>query len=556
MENPHETDAALAKILASSAFRESPRLSQLLEYLVRQVQQGNAELIKGYAIGVDVFGKADSFDPSSDSLVRVQMARLRDLLDQYYAKQGATDPIRIILEKGQYTPRFEIAPHNTQTLDAMNWIRDRSRVVIGFAVTLLLTGGLLWWFTAPRPQTPEVIAARPIDGPMIFVDTYAINGSSDMALGLRDGLRQDLITYLSQLPNLGVFGHDTTVNNMGDDRQPGAAFRLSGSISVADDKFRVNSSLYRLKDGAIIWSSATEPNKINPSNVFEAQSRIALSVASALGLPYGVIHENMRNELANHAGLGMEDYLCELGAYEYMRAKSPEQITEVQTCLEAIVKARPLHSNAWALLAWIYGDAARLPRNASVDEPAMQRSLDAARKAVKANSTNAIAFQQLAIAQFFSGQTDAALASLDTALRLSPNNSEILANASWMLAIAETNPNAMALGEKALELNPGHPAWYWLGPTIVALQSGEKTAALQFAKRNAEDRSPISMFLLAAAYTVNGSDNLARNILTDLHEEFPTAAENHEAMFDLYQLNGTLRDLLQETSKLDHKYKG
>jgi TolB-like protein len=391
---------------------------------------------------------------------------------------------------------------------------------------------------------------------MIFVDTYEVTGSSDMALMLRDGLRQDLITYLSQLPNLGVFGHDTTVNNMGVNRHSGAAFRLSGSISVADDRFRVNSSLYRLKDGAIIWSSVTEPNTISPSNVFEAQSRIALSVASALGLPYGVIHENMRKELANHAGLGMEDYLCELEAYEYMRAKSSEQISEVQACLEEIVKVRPLHSNAWALLAWIYGDAARLPRNASVNQPAIQKSLDAARKAVKANSTNAIAFQQLAIAQFFSGEADAALASLDTALRLSPNNSEILANASWMLAIAENNPNAMALGEKALELNPGHPAWYWLGPTIVALQSGEKKAALQFAKRNAEDRSPISMFLLAAAYTMNGSDNLARNILIDLHEEFPAAAEDHEAMFGLYQLNGALRDLLKETSKLDHRHKG
>ncbi|MEM6899012.1 MAG: hypothetical protein AAF583_04485 [Pseudomonadota bacterium] len=53
----------LRRILASSEFSAAPRMSSLLEYLVNETLAGRSHALKGYTIGVDVFGKPSNFDP-------------------------------------------------------------------------------------------------------------------------------------------------------------------------------------------------------------------------------------------------------------------------------------------------------------------------------------------------------------------------------------------------------------------------------------------------------------------------------------------------------------
>jgi hypothetical protein len=44
--------------------------------------------LKKYVIGAEVYGKSSSYDPSADSIVRVEVARLRSELLEYYATNG------------------------------------------------------------------------------------------------------------------------------------------------------------------------------------------------------------------------------------------------------------------------------------------------------------------------------------------------------------------------------------------------------------------------------------------------------------------------------------
>ena len=57
-------------------------------HLVEQALSGRAGELKEYAIGVDVFDRPPSFDPRTDTIVRVQARRLRGKLDAYYARAG------------------------------------------------------------------------------------------------------------------------------------------------------------------------------------------------------------------------------------------------------------------------------------------------------------------------------------------------------------------------------------------------------------------------------------------------------------------------------------
>lgn len=92
----------LETIFASADFVSAPKMRSLLRYLVDATLAGDAERLKGYAIGVDVFDRGAEFDPGTDPIVRVQAGRLRKLLETYYRTVGQDDPVRIEIPKGGY----------------------------------------------------------------------------------------------------------------------------------------------------------------------------------------------------------------------------------------------------------------------------------------------------------------------------------------------------------------------------------------------------------------------------------------------------------------------
>ncbi|MBD9372831.1 hypothetical protein IB238_09400 [Rhizobium sp. ARZ01] len=99
--------ACAQDILASRAFSRSGRLRAFLEYVVERELTGKASQLKGYTIGIDVFGRPIGFDAGTDPIVRVQAGKLRKLLKEYYENEGADTPLRIRIPIGSYVPEYE-----------------------------------------------------------------------------------------------------------------------------------------------------------------------------------------------------------------------------------------------------------------------------------------------------------------------------------------------------------------------------------------------------------------------------------------------------------------
>jgi len=99
--------AELQAVVASQLFVRSPTLAHLLSYLCEKKLAGDTDQVKEYSIALDVFGRQDSFDQDTDSIVRVQANRLRKRLADYYRGEGATHALRIAIPIGQYVPSFE-----------------------------------------------------------------------------------------------------------------------------------------------------------------------------------------------------------------------------------------------------------------------------------------------------------------------------------------------------------------------------------------------------------------------------------------------------------------
>ena len=100
--------AQLERVRASHVFSQSRRLGHFLTYVVTAAARGEASNVKEYAIGVEVFERGGDFDPRIDTIVRVQAAKLRSKLLEYYAATGSADPLVISIPKGGYAPAFEM----------------------------------------------------------------------------------------------------------------------------------------------------------------------------------------------------------------------------------------------------------------------------------------------------------------------------------------------------------------------------------------------------------------------------------------------------------------
>lgn len=192
--------AELEAVLRSPQFVRAPKLAHLLAYLCERLFAGETSRVKEYSIGVDVFGRGDSFDQDSDSIVRVEANRLRKRLADYYATDGASHTLQITIPLGQYVPEFHRAsgpiPSSVVPPAAISQTpappphspgqHRRLYIVAAVAAVILAAAGLAWFLLRPAPQPgPAAIAipphALPLDptiGPPTGEEIRILCGSS------------------------------------------------------------------------------------------------------------------------------------------------------------------------------------------------------------------------------------------------------------------------------------------------------------------------------------------------------------------------------------------
>lgn len=105
---------ALSQLEQSPAFIQAGRMARFLRFVVEEVVAGRADRLNQFAIGVEVFDRDETFDPTVDSVVRVEASRLRNKLREYYATNGRNDHIRFGIPKGAYAAEITIDTQETR----------------------------------------------------------------------------------------------------------------------------------------------------------------------------------------------------------------------------------------------------------------------------------------------------------------------------------------------------------------------------------------------------------------------------------------------------------
>jgi len=102
-----QCEEQLRRIVHSETLRHASTLQRLLQYLGTKATEDPLGEIKEYTIGMDVFERGPDYDPKIDTIVRVQIHRLRLKIKEYYEGEGRADQIWVELPKGHYLPTFE-----------------------------------------------------------------------------------------------------------------------------------------------------------------------------------------------------------------------------------------------------------------------------------------------------------------------------------------------------------------------------------------------------------------------------------------------------------------
>jgi hypothetical protein len=173
---PEQFYQQIDDIIKSHSLRGCESLCRLLQYLAKQSLDHPHSPLKEYQIATEVFGRPADFDPQSDSTVRVQASRLRTKLAEYYAGEGAADPILVKIPKGSYHLVFEAklveSPPQTEpsaepvprsvVVETVP-VRMRTALILllaCLAMSLLAVGILLWNRKLPEPATAVPSTSR------------------------------------------------------------------------------------------------------------------------------------------------------------------------------------------------------------------------------------------------------------------------------------------------------------------------------------------------------------------------------------------------------------
>jgi TolB-like protein len=217
---------------------------------------------------------------------------------------------------------------------------------IAVAVLLAVAAAVVWFEREPiRAQWRRMFGRTP--APVIAVIPLELAGAEPSQRYFADGLTEDLITRLGQMPGLKVLGRSATREYRG--RAPRdvaqelhASVVLTGSARAQDNTVKVSLELIDPTDGTAMWASQyTRDIK----DIFAVQTQVAEEVATALRLKLQPTASRVRTA----------SRLVDPRAYElYLRGQqafAERNLTEAIKLYDQAIAADPGLAEAFAGLA-------------------------------------------------------------------------------------------------------------------------------------------------------------------------------------------------------------
>jgi serine/threonine-protein kinase len=431
--------------------------------------------------------------------------------------------------------------------------RPRSRrplalaVAAALALLLLALGG---YAALRRTRSP---AAAPLASAAVlpFVDLSPQRNQEYFS----DGLTEELITTLSQVPGLRVAartssfqfkGRSPDVHEVG--RRLGVGAVLEGSVRKSGNRLRVSTQLISVKDGYQLWSESYDRDL---ADVFAVQEDVARAIVAALRVRLAPARDSA---LAARPTADLDAYDLYLKGLFAWNQRTGPALRDAVRYLEQAVARDPAFARAWAALAQAY--LLVVPYAGGSPADTWRKAQAAAARALALDSTSAEAYTSLAYGDmvyawdwpaaeanfrraiaadsnyatghhwygdFLAGRGRLAesQAEMGRAHQLDPLALQIGVEWGWVSYLMRRNDEAAARIRQVLELDPNY-AQAHLRLGLVEIQQHQYAEAIATIKRSID----LGVFYphaaggLAFAYSRSGDRKAAVHLLNDLKRRF------------------------------------
>jgi TolB-like protein/Tfp pilus assembly protein PilF len=298
--------------------------------------------------------------------------------------------------------------------------------------------------------------------------------------------------------------------------------------------------------GAHVWAE-TYNRSFSPEDIFGLQDDLVPRIVSTVADWYGILPRSMSEAVRSKPVEQLSPYEALLRAFGYYERVTPEEHAAVRPILERAVEQAPGHAAAWVMLSMVYGEEHRFGFNAEPDS--LGRSLQAARRAAEAAPSSHFSHLALAQAHYFRKEFEAFRNAAERAVALNPMDGAAVEYLGHLLAFAGDWERGCELGERARQLNPHHPAWYWALPFLDAYRKGEYRGARALVPKALMPGQYYSHALFAALYGQLGERKVAGEHLREVLALRPDFAGIARDQFGKWYLPELVEKLIEGLGK-------
>lgn len=523
-----DVESALGRIVDSPEFLKNRNSVQFLKFIVAETLEGRGERLKAYSIATMALDRGPDFDPQSNSIVRVQATRLRQLLQNYYAGPGADDPLRILLPLGSYQPLFEPAgkaddappetsgappagttagaPPRTPPAAPRRVFRAGAAATVAAlaAITVALALAVLWLALRGADPGPDP-RLRP-------VVTIKAAGPATPELASATQFLQQALTH-----KVLAFAAGDVRGKENDLRLRAIGYELSFlSRRRAPGRADFSFQLVHNDSHDIVYARSFPDIDISDADALGA---LAARVASRVAEDYGALLADFRRRTALYAG-PIEGQMCYLASLDYFRVMTPDRRRSAIDCLNGEIASGKATSWPSAHMAIL------LTRGYLVGVPGSDGAADLARAVQLAQNASEInpLSGRVQFAKFLSAFYDRrysdAFAAGERARELNPDFSTLNA----YLGATYIARGEYARGASLMKQNdPIAQLLPYLA--IEALMRDDNETLLLLARTPGFADLPLGLVMRMVASNRNRNPDEAREAVEALRRKFPGAAD-------------------------------
>lgn len=449
---PAEITVQLDRIVNSAQFASSPKLQELLTYIVTEALQGRAERLKGVSIAQDVFGQTDPELAQTSTIVSVEARRLRRNLTDYYHNDGAGDPVIIQVPKGGFVPSFQATTFEPNVADQGHTSfakRSIMPAIIGLIAVGFLTIALVWHLNRTSLTTTKLLR------PAIAIVPFRNATGSAQNDRFVAGLTEDITTDLARLDDIDVISY-SSVSLLTDAEMSPAEIGdilhvthiVQGSLRGEVPNIRISAELLDAQSGKLIWASRFDYDLGAP---LAMQDAIAAKVIDGLsaGLSDWKYPEKALILTVDLEAAALFEQAMNL-------ANPPSNAARLKIAklaFEAVIEADPTFAGGYAGVAYIGAFEALWGH--SNDPEAMARiSAASAERALDMDPESALAYDALALSQLIMRNFDGAIQNSKRAIEVAPNDPYAQSYHAFILTANGQAQSAIDFGERAIRLDP------------------------------------------------------------------------------------------------------